>query len=296
MMPVLGDLGRQLAQRWVGRLALPGLLLAGTALLGLALGQRHPFDRARLAQRVVQWADAFATRPSSVQLLYVGGLLLAVAAVGVAVESAAGGTLRLWLGQWPQALNRPARVLVARRETRWENAQRRVTELRAALPAPGNRPRRGRSTRRRRTGGDRPGPANPTDLDGDRVAGADLRVLHQYGLDLAAVWPRLWLVLPQEVRDEVTAARRRIEAAAQLATWSVLFAAVALAWWPALLVAAVPAVSGWRRGRAAVATYALLLESAVDVYAGELAAKATEGPEWTTERGAALTRLMKKGS
>ncbi|MCE4942590.1 hypothetical protein [Streptomyces noursei] len=296
-MPVLGDLGRQLAQRWVGRLALPGLLLAGTALLGLALGQRHPFDRARLAQRVVQWADAFATRPSSVQLLYVGGLLLAVAAVGVAVESAAGGTLRLWLGQWPQALNRPARVLVARREARWESAQRRVTELRAALPAP-REPAEARAIDQAAEDREAIAPARPTRPTwmGDRVAGADLRVLHQYGLDLAAVWPRLWLVLPQEVRDEVTAARRRIEAAAQLATWAVLFAAVALAWWPALLVAAVPAVSGWRRGRAAVATYALLLESAVDVYAGELAAKAAEGTEWTTERGAALTRLMKKGS
>ncbi|GAA2644366.1 hypothetical protein [Streptomyces lunalinharesii] len=296
-MPVLGDLGRQLAQRWVGRLALPGLLLAGTALTGLALGQRHPFDRARLAQRVARCAEAFASRPSSVQLLYVGVLLLAVAAVGVAVESAAGGTLRLWLGQWPRALGHPSQVLVARREARWESAQRRVVELRAALPAP-REPAEARAIDRAAEDREAIAPTRPTRPTwmGDRVAGADLRVLHQYGLDLAAVWPRLWLVLPQEVRDEVTSARRRVEAAAQLATWSVLFAVVAVAWWPALVVAAVPAVSGWRRGRAAVATYALLLESAVDVYAGELAAKAAEGTEWTTERGVALTRLVKKGS
>ncbi|MFF0623769.1 hypothetical protein [Streptomyces sp. NPDC004296] len=149
-MPVLGDLGGQLAQRWVGRLALPGLLLAATALVGAALGQRQPFDHARLLHRVARCATSFAARPPSVQLLLTGAVLLAVAAVGVAVESAAGVTL-----------------------------------------------------------------------------------LHQYGLDLAAVWPRLWLVLPQEARDEVTAARRRVEAAAQLATWAVPFAAVPVLWWPA---------------------------------------------------------------
>ncbi|MGG2460331.1 hypothetical protein ACO0M4_11000 [Streptomyces sp. RGM 3693] len=121
-MPVLGDLGRQLAQRWVGRLALPGLLLAATALGGAALGQRHPFDHARLLHRFARCATSFAARPPSVQLLFAGAVLLAVAAAGVAVESAAGVTLRLWLGQWPRALRGPSRLLAARREARWEAA------------------------------------------------------------------------------------------------------------------------------------------------------------------------------
>ncbi|MEU7636287.1 MULTISPECIES: hypothetical protein [unclassified Streptomyces] len=64
-MPVPGDLGGQLAQRWVGRLALPGLLLAATALVGAALGQRHPFDHARLLYRVARCATSFAARPPS---------------------------------------------------------------------------------------------------------------------------------------------------------------------------------------------------------------------------------------
>ncbi|WP_438484422.1 hypothetical protein [Streptomyces sp. S186] len=296
-MPVLGDLGRQLAQRWAGRLALPGLLLAATALTGAALGQRHPFDSARLVHAVAHCAASFGARPPSVQLLFAGALLLAVAAAGVAVEAAAGLMLRLWLGSWPRALRGPAAVLAARREVRWETAQRRVAELQATLPTP-REPAEARAIDEAAEVREAIAPARPSRPTwmGDRVAGADARVLHQYGLDLAAVWPRLWLVLPQEVRDEITAARRRVEAATQLATWALPFAAIAAVWWPAALIATVPALSGWRRGRAAVATYALLLESAVDVHAGDLAAKMAEGEEWTTETGSALTRRMKKGS
>ncbi|KUL55470.1 hypothetical protein ADL22_00830 [Streptomyces sp. NRRL F-4489] len=296
-MPFLGDLGRQLAQRWTGRLGLPGVLLAATALAGSALGQRHAFDHARLAHRAAAGAAAFAARPPAVQLLLAGGLLLAVAAAGAAVESAAGVVLRLWLGPWPRALRGPAAALTARREGRWAAAQRRVADLQAALPAP-RAPAEARELDEAAAAREAIAPARPSRPTwmGDRVAGADARVLHQYGLDLAAVWPRLWLVLPQEVRDEVTAARRRVEAAARLATWAVPFAALAVVWWPALPLAAVPALAGWRRGRSAVATYAVLLEAAVDVHAADLAARAEEGGEWTVERGEALTRRLRKGS
>ncbi|MFF2999504.1 hypothetical protein ACFVTC_33900 [Streptomyces sp. NPDC057950] len=296
-MPILGDLGRQLVQRWAALLALPGLLLAAAAMAGTALGQRHPFDRGRLADRADQAARSFADRPPSVQLLLVAALLLAVAAAGVVVEAAAGVTLTGWLGPWPRVLSGPGRWLTDRRETHWLAAQQRVSALESAYPAP-------RAAAERREIDEAAAareaiaparPARPTWM-GDRVAGADIRVLNQYGLDLAAVWPRLWLILPDEVRTEVAAARTRIEEAARLATWAVPFVLVAVVWWPAAVIAAVPALSGWRRGRAAAATYGLLLESTVDVHAGALATRLGEDPGLQLETGRALTRRLKKGS
>jgi hypothetical protein len=45
---------------------------------------------------------------------------------------------------------------------------------------------------------------------GDRIHAIEQVALDRYGLDLTFAWPRLWLVLPENVRAELNAARQLI--------------------------------------------------------------------------------------
>jgi hypothetical protein len=185
----------------------------------------------------------------------------------------------LWCGAWPKALAPLGALLVAGRRSRWEAADRRLREAwrhdaasRAAQP-PGTRvpsspePARLLAARNRVCLVE---PGRPT-WTGDRVRAADERVFTAYGLDLDAVWPRLWMLAGGDERGELRAARQAYDAATRLAGWGVLYLLLGLWWWPALVVAAVVLVLGVRRGRAAMDTFCVLAESVVDLHCRELA-------------------------
>ena len=79
-------------------------------------------------------------------------------------------------------------------------------------------------------------------------------------------WPRLWLLLPSDVKEEIAAARRALDTAVELLIWSGLAAVwLAFTWWPAIVVVAATAFSYWLAVRAAV-TYGDLFEAAFDIH------------------------------
>ncbi|WP_328668245.1 hypothetical protein OG905_13710 [Streptomyces sp. NBC_00322] len=277
---LLAELGKKLAERWLSLLVLPGCLYLATVVVADTLGHTHPFDSGRLVHRTNQWANS---RPDSTAWLAIVllAVLLASAAAGLAAQAAGALTASLWYAvdwaAWPSPLRQFASARVTSRQQRWQSASDSYDALLAAERSR-RRVRRGttntppvdlQGARLRVTRIAEERPARPTWV-GDRIHGVAVRLRHRYGIDMATVWPPLWLALPDTGRVEITAARDSLTRATTLAGWGLLYLVAGALWWPGLLVAAAIAATAWRRTRAAADTYALLLEAAIRVYVIDL--------------------------
>ncbi|MEO3857794.1 hypothetical protein [Acrocarpospora sp. B8E8] len=281
MTGFFAELGKKVAERWLSLLLLPGFLLVAAWVAGVRLGHGNALGALDLAA----WLTGTA---AAAQLALAAAGVLAVSA-GLGLAAAAGGVaiMRLWTARGVRA---PLVWLTRRRERRWKHAQAEiigaieeerlagladlVNARNAICLVPSARPM----------------------WIGDRLRAVDQRVLRSYDLDLAGVWPRLWLVLPGEARTEIGVAYESLAAAARLMAWGLLYLPVAVFWWPAAIVALVTCVTAWVRARAAAETFGSLLESAIDLYALDLAAHLkldAEGP-LSRETGLAVTRLVRK--
>lgn len=102
-----------------------------------------------------------------------------------------------------------------------------------------------------------------------------------YSVELATVWPALWIHLPEHDRQEVVEARSKVRDAAALLGWGVLSVLLAAFWWPMLIAAAVLLWIGRQRSWVAADDFARTVEAAVQVHTGELAVRlglAEHGP------------------
>jgi hypothetical protein len=287
---LLIEVGRRLAERWLAVLVLPGLLLVGVLTVGVLLGQadalstNHLVDAASDTARRLQAGGGIAVGTA------VLAALLAAGACGLAAQGLARSIRAGWLGDWPQWAAPVRNHLTRKRSERWWDNQ---AQLEAAVGA--DRDPAEFVHRRNRIG--LAPPARPTRM-GDRIAGADVRVFAEYGLDLAPCWPRLWLVLPEDTRSELRAASGALDAASVLAGWAVLYALAGLLWWPSALASVIVYATAWYRGQRTAATLADLIESAVDLYGGTLAAALGLGTATTVtpEVGAAVTARCRKGA
>ncbi|MFI7316773.1 hypothetical protein [Streptomyces venezuelae] len=288
MNPLLATLGGKLTERWLNLLVLPGALFLAAAAVGTTLGHRrwHDVDGLRAT------LDDLAARPAldhtGTAALLVALVLLTATAASLAAQFLGGVIEQYWLRY---ARDPISYALVARRRRKWANLER---ELDAAYPV--TRPVAD-------TSGDASGaddgeaaatpplsfariqtltdarnrvalrePTRPT-WYGDRMQATADRVEAAYGVDLAALWPRLWLILPEPAVRHVQSAHDSFSAAARLAAWAVAYALLACWWWPAALVAVGCAAVARSRARGALEALAGLIEAAVDVHGRELAAR-----------------------
>ncbi|MGK5692000.1 hypothetical protein ACSNOJ_03645 [Streptomyces sp. URMC 128] len=240
MNTVMAELGKKLADRWMGALLLPGLLFVATAVCGALLGHGAALDRTVLTEELGGLGERVATRPAAT-VLAASAALLAATASGFVVQALAVGVRRAW---------------VARRPRRW--VDRRRERARAA------REREGAG------GPERYLPARATDI-GDRLRLVDERLDAQYGLSAALVWPRLWLLLPETVRPVISSAYARYQGSTESTAWGLLTLLLGLFWWPALAGGAALVLVGYYRGRASGAALADLVEAAVDTHQRQLA-------------------------
>jgi hypothetical protein len=293
----LEALGGKLAERWLSLLVLPGLLLLATAWAGHLLGHRHWHDLDRLTVELNRLADQPAWRATGTLALALAGLVLAALGIGLTAQAAGAGVERLWLSSWP-------RRLTERRRRRWHEAQE---AFETALLAAARADREGRAeapalaadARRLDRERDRIGVVAPTHPFwlGDRLDAPGERAHRLYALDLATTWPRLWLIVPPEVRAELEAARSRSASTARLMAWAVGYLAVGVVWWPAAVAAVVTALVAWRQSRDAAAVLADLVDAAVDLHGRRLAEAlgVSVGATLTPEAGAAVTALLRRG-
>ncbi|MEV4313055.1 hypothetical protein [Actinocrispum sp. NPDC049592] len=305
---LLTELGKKLAERWLSVLVLPGALYLAAMITAVVLGHGHPFEPRRLTDRLSQ-ATTAANAPSAAGLIIVLliGFLLAAAACGLAAQALGAVAQRLWLAvdwqNWPPPLWQAAGALTRRRRVRWDHAMEEYQRIREEVAAAralawtdGTRAETPslaaayRPVSRISAGA----PERPTWM-GDRLNGVSTRLADELDLDLAVVWPYLWLAAPDTTRSEITAARESLDRATTLAGWGLLYLVVGAFWWPCLLVAVVVMLTAWRRGRAATDTYALLIDATVRMRSAGLAQDLGlphEGP-LTRETGWALTTLLR---
>ncbi|MFF3075324.1 hypothetical protein [Kitasatospora sp. NPDC057936] len=299
---MLAELGKKLAEKWLTILVLPGALYLAVGVAADLLGHTHAFDAARLADRVGAWAKAPALGVFGGQAVLLAAVGVAAAGVGVVAQALGSLVERLhlaadWRG-WPAGARAWADLATRRRHARWQHRRELARRARARdhIADPGSRPAALEASVEARAAAHRVSteePVRPT-WSGDRVHLAALRVRRDFGLDLAVLWPHLWLTLPDLPRAEVTAARQALTRAAMLTAWAVLYLPLALWWWPALIVAAALALTGHLRFRAAADAYATLLEAVVRLHAGDLARRLgldCSGP-LTAADGARLAGLL----
>jgi hypothetical protein len=298
MSGFLTELGTKIADRWVNLLVLPGLLWTAVLVAGLRLGQEHPVDVARL--RV--WLDQIAGQPASHDIaavaLAAAAILLASAAVALAASAFGAILQRLWVvpGDLP-----PAAWLRRYRQHQWQKAtaDMKTAIARAAHPGihradPGEAARRAHRAQRRRARIGTAQPMRPTRI-GDRFHATALRLRDHNGLDLDLVWPRLWTVLPDTLRTDLSTAQGAYDAAARLAAWGILYMALTAAWWPAVLISLTILCTAAIRARASADVLADLIETAADLHVRDLAATLDlPVPDVTdpTELGRSITQRL----
>ncbi|GIH23463.1 hypothetical protein Aph01nite_17730 [Acrocarpospora phusangensis] len=302
MSALLGEIGRKLADVWFTLLVLPGALYLAVATAAYRLGHARPFDIGALAGDVTTFAAGPAARSAGGQALLLVAALAVAAIAGLAAQGLGSLLERIVLAAdwraWYGPLFWLADRRVARRRKRWQARAaiyHRLREDAALARARGGRPdsspRRAAGHAMNRVAVEEPD--RPT-WTGDRVHAVAVRLERDHQLDLAVVWPHLWLTLPDPVRAEITAARQSLARATTLGGWAILYALLTVWWWPAGLLAVVLAGTARHRTRGTVDVYARLLEAATRLHAGELARRLGlehDGP-LTPEVGDALTRLL----
>jgi hypothetical protein len=88
----------------------------------------------------------------------------------------------------------------------------------------------------------------------------------RYGLEIQTTWPRLWLVLPETARQELSQARAALDQQAQLLLWGILLSTWVLWSWWAVVAALVVAFAACQSLVAAAGAYGELLRAAYDLH------------------------------
>jgi hypothetical protein len=274
-----GQLGKDLADKWLGLLALPGALFLAVVATARAVGQPHALDVSRLVRRVTEWAHDPAVNTVGGQVVLLVAALAMSLAVGLVARVLGSAIERVVLAadwhSWPRPARAVARRRTRARQSRWDEAHRNYSArwAKAAHAMAVNRlldPETRHAALHVRTSIAMERPDRPT-WSGDRIHGVSVRLLRDHRLDLALLWPHLWLILPDEERNEITAARVAMTRATELGAWAVLYAPLIYLWWPAGIIAALLGTTARWRTRAATDSYARLVEAAVRLHARDLA-------------------------
>ncbi|MFI1420785.1 hypothetical protein ACH4VX_22925 [Streptomyces sp. NPDC020731] len=306
MNSLLATLGGKLTERWLNLLVLPGALFLAATAVGTTLGHRHWHDIDRLRARL----DGLAARPAlehtGTAALLVALVLLAATAASLAAQFLGGAIERWCLRPGRDAISRR---LAARRARRWRELDARLGEAvgrahadsvgpSGTVSVPGSLLARVQGLAEARDRVALREPVRPT-WYGDRMQAAADRVEAAYGVDLAALWPRLWLILPETAVRQIQSAHDSFGAAARLAAWAVGYALLACWWWPAALAALGCVVVARSRSRTALDALAGLVEAAVDVHGRELATRvglvSSEAPgRLDPDTGDGMSELFRK--
>ncbi len=283
-----------LASRWVASLLLPALVYWGSGAVFYAWRIGLPAAQA--------WLDTIALT-EGVALAVAG--LLGLAGSGWLVQQATTPALRLAEGYWPGPL-RALRFARARRlaeekqrmQERWNKLAERYQNDRAGMTLEEMDEYARLDARLVMTCPRKANLFMPTRL-GNVLRTAEEYPQVRYGLEIRLTFPRLWLLLPKNMRAELSTARLALDERTRLLVWAALY----LLWAPlnlwALPVAVVLGAIAYGGMYAAAGVYGELLCSAYDLYRFELyralhlALPARAGDEEAA--GQALTLFLHRG-
>lgn len=288
----LESVGQGLSEKWQERLFGPAFLFWGGGLLLWLTPERLP----------AMW-DELSALPLVTQTVLLIGALLVLGASDRLMETLSPHLLRWLEGYWPGPLSYPAGWLAAWRRKRFDDQRRRLSAL--LLKKQENTLTWAEARQLARLEAWRlytPRDADdilPTRL-GDILRAAETRPRQRFGLDPVLLWPRLWLLLPENVRSDLSAARARLDSLVQTFGWGALFLLWSFAWPWACVIALLWMWIAYRLILQAALPFADLVQSAFEVHRWRL----YEAFRWPlpAESGAAeiaageaLSRFVQRG-
>jgi len=285
-------IGEELAKAWTARMLGPVFAFWGGGLLAYAY--RYGWDN------VLKCWEGFST-PTQVALLAVA--LAVVGFSATVVQRFQDSILRLAEGYWPGPFRRLRFALaqrwegkLRRKEERWQELAERCGGEPAKLSPPEREEYAFLDAELMTFPVDR-GRLMPTRL-GNILRAAEEYPEVRYGLVAAVCWPRLWLLLPEEVKKELSEARGRLNSATRLLAWGLLFIVWTMwAWWAAPVGLAVAFIA-YRGMLLSALVYGDLLRSSFDLYRFALYEQLNwplPKPQNEVTSGAKLTRFLFRG-
>ncbi len=197
-------------------------------------------------------------------------VIVGITATGMVVDRFAFPALRLLEGYWPQWLEPVQRRLVTHQTNRAEADDQIWQELYKKTQSPASANANDLAAFARLDQARRRHPSNPNRYMPTRIGNilraAETSPTDKYGLDAVAVWPRLWLILPDTARQELTTTRNALDSSVSAAIWGLLFCGFApwtLIAIPVGLGTAITAIIMWVPNRASL--FGDLLEAAFDL-------------------------------
>ncbi len=286
----------KLIERWAAMIAPAVVFWAGALLAWAYAGNEW--------SRLTEISRKLATQDVAAKLMALLGVLLILVLSATVVQRLTLPVLRLLEGYWPRSLRRITmwrRRRVIERKAADEQAWQQIQiELDSGELTSERRVELAELEQRSQRRPIRDHEILPTRV-GNILRAAETRPYHRYGLEAVAIWPRLWLVLPEQARQELTGARASLNASVAALIWGTAFVGFTpLAWWaaPAGLVVAGFGVVWWVPNRAEV--FADLVEAAYDLYRAELYRQLRwplpANPADEQHRGQELTRYLVRGS
>jgi hypothetical protein len=260
-------LGNGLADKFLSRLFTPALLFWAAGAAAWLFSNLGPGGAGRGLTLVGEAAAALERLSGPLQLAVLVGAAFLLVASALAAEQLTLPLLRILEGYyWPPWLANRLRVRHAERRTRlrarWGEL---VKEAGLAELAPETAIELADVEQDLRRVPSAAQLAMPTRL-GNVLRAAEERPCTRYGLDVAACWPMLWLLLDKDTRDEVANARSALNGSVTLLLWAVLSLVwTPLAWWVAPLAVLVTIAVYYVPVLSSAQTYGDLMASVFDL-------------------------------
>lgn len=283
-------LSEGLADSWNTRLLLPGaaFLVLGVIAITWRIGVSAIIDM------LTQLSNTAGI------ILVVAGLFFIVMS-GWLVQRLTLPVLRLFEGYWPWVFGRLSRWIGARFAQKVKAQRANLAALAADFDnlTPDQRAEYTRLDSLLPTFPQQASLFLPTRL-GNLLRASEEYPNLRYGLEMSAVWPRLWLLLPETTREEIGVAREALDTSTRRLTWGIACTVwVIFAWWTPLVAVVVAAISYWSM-LADAAVYCDLLRAAFDLHRVELYKalrwELPSDPDKEVDSGKALTEYLHRGS
>ncbi|MER5461076.1 hypothetical protein ABT010_10385 [Streptomyces sp. NPDC002668] len=210
------------------------------------------------------------TQSAVVQVVVLVAALCGVLASGMVVGRLTDPVLRLLEGYWPALAGGLRRRLVRAVGSRAQQRADRLRRLAGTVASGGGTPEERaefiRLDRLHRRVPATPDRHMPTRI-GNTLRASESRPVDKYGLNIVAIWPQLWLVLPDGTRQELISARGTVNSSVGAIIWGVAFMGFApLAWWAVPVGLVVACAAWWSWLPRHVEAFADLMEAAVDIH------------------------------